>query len=91
MGKYRVHPPRLFVAVLRTGAGGMLGTTNGMTVWERVLYTGTLLPARQQAELLSLVSTRAGMPIDRTSPDGSGLLLPRLGRRHDHESQQPAR
>jgi D-alanyl-D-alanine carboxypeptidase len=52
------------------GAGGIISTTHDMTVWERALYGGALLPARQQAELTSLVSTGDGQPIERTSPDG---------------------
>jgi D-alanyl-D-alanine carboxypeptidase len=58
------------------GAGGTLATTSAMTSWERALYTGRLLPSRQQAELTSLVSRRTGQPIDQTSlsdPSGFGL------------------
>jgi D-alanyl-D-alanine carboxypeptidase len=58
------------------GAGGILSTTHDMTVWERALYTGQLLPPKQQAELFSLVSTTTGQPIDRTSPaDPAGFGL----------------
>jgi len=58
------------------GVGGILSTTHDMTVWERALYTGRLLPSKQQAELLSLVSTRTGQPIERTSPaDPAGFGL----------------
>ena len=58
------------------GAGGIISTTHDMTVWERALYDGRLLPAKQQAELLSLVSMKTGKPIKRTSladPGGFGL------------------
>jgi D-alanyl-D-alanine carboxypeptidase len=58
------------------GAGGIVSTTHDMTVWERALYGGALLPARQQGELMSLVSEGTGQPIERTSPDdplGFGL------------------
>jgi len=58
------------------GAGGIVGTTREMTRWERALYSGRVLPATQQAELLSLVSTKTGQPIGRTSqadPAGYGL------------------
>ncbi|HET7661570.1 MAG TPA: serine hydrolase domain-containing protein [Oryzihumus sp.] len=58
------------------GAGGIIGTTADMVRWERAMYGGHLLPARQQAELLSLVSTMTGMPIATTSasdPGGFGL------------------
>jgi D-alanyl-D-alanine carboxypeptidase len=54
------------------GAGGIVGTTREMTRWERALYSGRLLPAQQQAELGSLVSTRTGQPIERTSPADPG-------------------
>ncbi|MGZ4599757.1 MAG: serine hydrolase domain-containing protein [Oryzihumus sp.] len=50
------------------GAGGIISTTGDMIRWERAMYGGHLLPARQQAELLSLVSTRTGKPIATTSP-----------------------
>jgi D-alanyl-D-alanine carboxypeptidase len=58
------------------GAGGIIATTHDMTVWERALYGGALLPATQQAELLSVVWTTTGQPIERTSqadPAGFGL------------------
>ncbi len=58
------------------GAGGIISTTHDMTRWERALYAGRLLPPRQQAELLSLVSMKTGKPIKRTSladPGGFGL------------------
>jgi len=48
-------------------AGAILATTHAMTVWERLLYGDTLLPAKQRAELFSLVSTTTGKPIDRTT------------------------
>ena len=58
------------------GAGGIVSTTHDMTIWERALYGGALLPARQQAELMSLVSEDTGQPIEQTSQDhprGFGL------------------
>jgi len=58
------------------GAGGIVSTLHDMTVWERAMYRGRLLPARQQSELLSLVSTATGKPIERTSTeDSSGFGL----------------
>jgi D-alanyl-D-alanine carboxypeptidase len=63
------------------GAGSIIGTTSEMTRWERVLYSGSLLPARQQDELESLVSTRTGQPIESTSstdPRGFGLGIAQL-------------
>lgn len=67
--------------------GAIVATTQDMTRWERALYTGRLLPRKQQAELTSLVSTRTGEPIERTTPQdpsGFGLgvgqkILPGLG------------
>jgi D-alanyl-D-alanine carboxypeptidase len=56
-------------------AGGIVGTLSQMTVWDRALYRGVLLPARQQAELLSLVSTKTGKPIQQTSPGEGGFGL----------------
>ncbi|WP_448607946.1 serine hydrolase domain-containing protein [Geodermatophilus sp. URMC 60] len=58
------------------GAGGILSTTANLTWWARVLYEGWLLPPQQQAELLSLVSTATGEPIEGTTPEdprGFGL------------------
>jgi D-alanyl-D-alanine carboxypeptidase len=58
------------------GAGGIISTTHDMTVWERALYGGALLPATQQAELMRLVSQKTGQPIEQTSADdqlGFGL------------------
>jgi len=58
------------------GAGGILATTHDMTVWERALYGGRLLPASQQAELMSLVSETTGQPIREASPsDPAGFGL----------------
>jgi D-alanyl-D-alanine carboxypeptidase len=58
------------------GAGGIIGTTHDMTVWEHALYGGALLPTVQQAELMSLVSERTGQPIAQTSlEDQAGFGL----------------
>lgn len=54
------------------GAGGIISTTHDMTVWEQALYHGRLLPARQQRELRSLVSTKTGRPIRHTTPSDPG-------------------
>lgn len=70
------------------GAGGIISTTHDMTVWERALYHGRLLPRHQQRELLSIVSSKTGRPIKRTTPSdpqGFGLgvaqtIDPQLGR-----------
>jgi D-alanyl-D-alanine carboxypeptidase len=63
------------------GAGGIISTTSDMTRWERALYGGRLLPPQQQAELESLLSTKTGQPIARTSatdPQGFGLGVAQL-------------
>jgi D-alanyl-D-alanine carboxypeptidase len=62
-------------------AGGIISTTSDMTRWERALYGGRLLPAEQQAELESLISTTTGQPIASTSatdPMGYGLGIAQL-------------
>ena len=62
-------------------AGGIVSTTSDMTRWERALYEGRMLPAKQQAKLESLISTRTSKPIDRTSatdPQGFGLGIAQL-------------
>jgi D-alanyl-D-alanine carboxypeptidase len=58
------------------GAGAIVASLADMTRWERALYTGRLLPPRQQHELESLVSTTTSQPIPRTTladPIGYGL------------------
>ncbi|HKU80607.1 MAG TPA: serine hydrolase domain-containing protein [Candidatus Tumulicola sp.] len=59
------------------GAGSIVSTPEDLTVWARALYQGTaLLPPKQKAELLSLISTKTAKPIPRTSstdPAGFGL------------------
>jgi D-alanyl-D-alanine carboxypeptidase len=70
------------------GAGGIIGTTHDMTVWEQALYHARLLPPQQQRELLSLVSVKNGKPIKHTTPadpEAFGLGVaqmtnPKLGR-----------
>ena len=57
-------------------AGGIVSSLADMTTWDRDLYQGRLLPARQQHQLESLVSTATGKPIGRTTladPLGYGL------------------
>jgi D-alanyl-D-alanine carboxypeptidase len=63
------------------GAGGIVAALGDMTRWERALYSAALLPAEQQAELTSLVSTQTGLPIEQTSledPTGFGLGVAQL-------------
>jgi D-alanyl-D-alanine carboxypeptidase len=57
-------------------AGGIVSSLADMTTWDRDLYEGRLLPARQQRQLESLVSQATGKPILRTTvadPLGYGL------------------
>jgi D-alanyl-D-alanine carboxypeptidase len=58
------------------GAGGIVSSLADMTTWDRALYSGQLLPPRQQHQLESLVSEATGQPIRRTTladPAGYGL------------------
>jgi D-alanyl-D-alanine carboxypeptidase len=58
------------------GAGGIVSSLQDMTTWDRALYQGQELPARQQRQLESLVSTTTGEPIRSTTladSDGYGL------------------
>jgi D-alanyl-D-alanine carboxypeptidase len=58
------------------GAGGIFATLQDMTRWERALYSGRMLPTKQQAELLSLVSVKTGTPVKTSSvkePNAFGL------------------
>jgi D-alanyl-D-alanine carboxypeptidase len=57
-------------------AGGIVSSLADMTTWDRDLYQGRLLPARQQQQLESLVSMATGQPIGGTTvadPSGYGL------------------
>jgi D-alanyl-D-alanine carboxypeptidase len=57
-------------------AGGIVSSLADMTTWDRDLYQGQVLPARQQHQLESLVSQATGKPIARTTladPAGYGL------------------
>jgi D-alanyl-D-alanine carboxypeptidase len=58
------------------GAGGIVSSLQDLAKWDRALYGGRQLPATQQRELLSLVSTATGKPIKTTTladPAGYGL------------------
>lgn len=58
------------------GSGGIVGSLPGVARWVRALLGGRLLPPRQQAELLSLVSQKSGKPIPVTSAaDPRGYAL----------------
>jgi D-alanyl-D-alanine carboxypeptidase len=52
------------------GAGSIVSTPADLVRWARALYQGTaLLPAKQKAELLSLISTKTAKPIAKATPD----------------------
>jgi D-alanyl-D-alanine carboxypeptidase len=58
------------------GAGAIVGSLQDLGKWDRALFNGRVLPAQQQRELTSLVSTATGQPIINTSlsdPAGYGL------------------
>lgn len=59
------------------GAGSMVSTPADLVAWARELYQGTtLLPAKQKAELLSLVSTKTAKRLSSpTAGDPSGFGL----------------
>jgi D-alanyl-D-alanine carboxypeptidase len=69
-------------------AGGIVATPSDVTRWARALYAGTLLPAKQHAEMQELVSMKTGRRIVQTTPGdprGFGLgvgeaLMPQMGR-----------
>lgn len=69
-------------------AGGIVSTPGDVTRWVRALDTGALLPAKQRAEMKTMVSMKTGRPIVQTTPSdsrGFGLgigeaLMPQIGR-----------
>ena len=95
LSRFVGHDVSRFSLSWARAAGGIVSTTREMTVWERALYTGRLLPTRQQHQLLSLVSRTTGKPIRRTSqqnPNGYGLgvgqqTAPIFGRYWFYEGQ----
>jgi D-alanyl-D-alanine carboxypeptidase len=62
-------------------AGAIVSTPEDLTRWARALYTGPILGPKQRAELFTLVSTKNGNPIAKTSlsdPRGFGLGVAQL-------------
>ncbi|MBV8490101.1 MAG: beta-lactamase family protein [Candidatus Eremiobacteraeota bacterium] len=58
------------------GAGGIVSTPEDLTRWARALYAGPILPPKQRAELMTLVSIKTGKPLKTTGsgdPQGFGL------------------
>lgn len=50
-------------------AGGAVGSARDLDLWMRAVFEGRVVPARQQAEWMALVSTKSGEPIAEVSPD----------------------
>lgn len=57
-------------------AGGIVSTPRDLTSWIRHLFAGRVLPPKQMRELLTLVSSKTGKPIDRaTAQDPRAFAL----------------
>jgi D-alanyl-D-alanine carboxypeptidase len=57
-------------------AGGAIASARDVDHWMRAVFTGQVVPPRQQAEWMALVSMRTGLPIADVSPgDPHGFAL----------------
>jgi D-alanyl-D-alanine carboxypeptidase len=66
-------------------AGGIVANPRDLTKWVRALFGGRVLPPKQLAEMMEMVSLRTGKPItDVSAADPQGFALG-LGRLY-HES-----
>jgi D-alanyl-D-alanine carboxypeptidase len=76
-GKYIGKDVSGFSLSWAQGAGSIVSTPEDLTVWARALYEGTtLLPAKQKAELMSLVSIKTAKPLAAaTADDPAGFGL----------------
>lgn len=61
-------------------AGGAIASVSDVDHWMRAVFTGQVVPARQQAEWMALVSMGTGLPIADVSPGDSHGFALGLGR-----------
>ena len=52
-------------------AGGAISSTRDVNRWVRAIFAGRVVPPKQQAEWLQMISTRTGQPISKVTPDDS--------------------
>ena len=76
-GKFRGRDMSGFSLSWAQGAGAIVSTPSDLATWARAIYQGTsLLPAKQKAEMLSLISTKSAKPLAMPSPgDPAGFGL----------------
>jgi D-alanyl-D-alanine carboxypeptidase len=53
-------------------AGGIVATPHDVGLWDRAMYQGSILTGDERTELETMVSTKTGEPIDRTTPANPG-------------------